>query len=185
MTIVVGGSHGGLLSIARRHWGRTGLVADLLLLCGQMKCRFFTRDVKWKTFFSECGVLNDTFSCVVFKIGLCFGRKFWIIQRRNEVEGFFKFLPSSWPSAKFVACLPSLVQSVQSFCKVCGNELAKNCQCKTVAHTHDVICGFCTEFLQVGNFSPMVLCWQKAQNLAEKPWTWQEKTKKAEMGEAL
>ncbi len=44
-------------------------------------------------------------------------------------------------SAKFVACLPSWVQSVQSFCQVRGSfcqvrgtELAKNCQLETIGN---------------------------------------------------
>jgi hypothetical protein len=100
-------------------------------------------------------------------------------------------------SAKFVACLPSLVQTLQSFCQVFGvsaklswqkiansNELAENCQ---LGATQYKIHEFHRERVQqfrVGNFLPTRSSWQKAQNLAERPRTWQKRNEKAETGEA-
>jgi uncharacterized protein (UPF0212 family) len=100
-------------------------------------------------------------------------------------------------SAKFVACLPSLVQTLQSFCQVfCvsaklswqkianSNELAENCQ---LGATQYKIHEFHRERVQqfrVGNFLPTRSSWQKAQNLAERPRTWQKRNEKAETGEA-
>ena len=101
-------------------------------------------------------------------------------------------------SAKFVACLPSLVQTLQSFCQVfclsakfVGTELAKNCQWFRVGNflptrSHSVqnpriptpMCAMAPSW----QFFAKVSCWQRAQNLAEKPRTWQKQIKKAETG---
>ncbi len=90
------------------------------------------------------------------------GPSWW--RRRDKFLGTsrYKGLPpfplSRFASAKFVAFLPSFVLSANS------NELAS--QLEIVAHSHDGIRRFCTEWLRVGNFLPNKLD-RKAKNLAE------------------
>ncbi len=91
--------------------------------------------------------------------------------------GFNSLVPlgtRGFPRFRFlVLLLPSFVLSANS------NELAKNCQLEIVAHAHDGIRGFCTEWLRVGNILPTRSSWQffansVPTNLADTPKTWQK-----------
>ena len=116
----------------------------------------------------------------------------------SRYKGLPPFPLSRFASAKFVAFLPSFVLSANS------NELAKNCQLEIVAHAHDGIRGFCTEWLRVGNFLPTRSSWQFSANstwqtrkklgrnsvefvpnLADTPRTWQKKNELGRKGSEL
>ena len=78
--------------------------------------------------------------------------QFWAT-RFIEVDGFLSFCQVLGFSAKFVGCLPSLLQSVQSFCQVRGTELAKIANAKLLHTPMMEFVGFVLSYSELAFFA--------------------------------